>query len=143
MSDRLSGSCLCGACAFTAEPEDDAGVCHCGMCRKWSGGMFMAVGCGDTLEFAPGAPVEAFKSSEWGKRLFCRICGAPLAWQSADGGHSAVSIQAFEDPGRFAIASEIFYDEKPGNYALAGDTHKMTGAEVIALYAPQSEGEGV
>ena len=143
MSEALKGACMCGACAFTAVPDDlDAGICHCGMCRKWSGGMFMVVTCHD-LAFAKGAPVEAFKSSEWGRRLFCRVCGSSLAWQTADGSHTSVSIQAFEDPGIFTLTSEIFVDEKPGCYDLANDTHKMTAAEVMAMFAPKPDGERV
>ncbi|MGV6849525.1 MAG: GFA family protein [Marinibacterium sp.] len=136
MTVPKQGKCLCGACRFTAVPEPTAGVCHCGMCRKWSGGMFIGVQCGDSLSFVDGAPVKTFLSSEWGRRLFCSDCGSTLAWQTADGTMTAVSIQAFDDPGAFPVVSEIFYDEKPGNYALAGDTKKMTGAEVIAMFAP-------
>ncbi len=137
MSTPLAGRCLCGACTFTAEPKPQAGVCHCSMCRKWSGGIFMATDCGDTLRFSEGAPVRTYRSSDWGQRLFCERCGSTLAWQTADGTHSSVSIQAFEDPGAFTIATEIFIDDKPASYALAGETTKMTGAEVMALYAPQ------
>ncbi len=100
----------------------------------------MAVDCGDSLAFADGAPVVSYRSSDWGQRLFCGTCGSTLAWQTADGSHSSVSIQTFDDPARFAITTEIFFDEKPSSYALANETRKMTGAEVMAMYAPQPEG---
>jgi len=135
----LEGKCLCGACRFTATPKPTAGVCHCGMCRTWSGGMFIGVDCGDSLQFVDGVPVKAFESSDWGRRLFCSDCGSTLVWQPSDAQMSVVSIQAFPDPGAFPVVSEIFFDEKPANYALAGDTKKMTGAEVMAMFAP-SEG---
>ncbi|MFV0335492.1 MAG: GFA family protein [Tropicimonas sp.] len=141
MGERLAGRCLCGACTFTAEPAKEAGICHCSMCRRWSGGMFMGVDCGSSLEFAEGAPVVAYRSSEWGRRLFCGQCGSTLAWQMADGSHSHVSMQSFDDPGAFIVASEIFIDEKPANYALANQTTKMTGAEVLAMFAAQPGGD--
>ena len=31
---------------------------------------------------------------------------------------------------------EIFIDEKPEGYRFAGKTHQMTGAELMALFAP-------
>ena len=39
-----TGSCVCGAVRFTiTTPIKETGACHCGMCRKWSGGVFMSV----------------------------------------------------------------------------------------------------
>ncbi len=79
MSERLSGSCLCGKVRFTAVPNaDEMGVCHCAMCRKWTGGTYMAVACGTSVEFdgrgAPGrfqsfGPGEAGFFKEWGAEL--------------------------------------------------------------------------
>ncbi|WP_298429457.1 GFA family protein [uncultured Jannaschia sp.] len=139
MADTLSGRCLCGACAFTARPDGPAGTgaCHCGMCRKWSGGIFMSVDCGDSVAFEDGAPLGRFRGSDWGERVFCTACGASLLWQLQDGTHQHVSIQCFEDPGQFEIGVEVFIDKKPGNYALAGDRKTMTEAEVFALYASE------
>ena len=40
----LSGGCLCGAVRFTAtDVPTEASVCHCEMCRRWSGGPGFAV----------------------------------------------------------------------------------------------------
>ncbi len=134
MSVALQGKCLCGACRFTAEPEAEAGACHCGMCRQWSGGVFLGVACA-ALSFDAGAPVKVYGSSDWGERVFCGECGSNLAWRSKDGKTAIVSIQAFPDPGAFPVVSEIFVDSKPASYALAGDTKKLTGAEVMAMFA--------
>ncbi|UXU75218.1 MULTISPECIES: GFA family protein [unclassified Paracoccus (in: a-proteobacteria)] len=140
MAQRLTGSCLCGACTLTAAPAStEAGVCHCGMCRKFSGGMFIVADCSGTLEFAEGAPVSRFQSSEWGERVFCGRCGSSLAWLARDGSMAFVSIQAFDDPGRFAVTHELFIDCKPAGYALAGDTKTLTEAEFMAQYAAQQE----
>ncbi|WP_321338180.1 GFA family protein [Breoghania sp.] len=110
------------------------GVCHCTMCRRWSGGTFMAVQCTD-VETSGGDALSVYDSSEWGERVFCRHCGSNIMWRSKDGSHVAVSAQAFDAPDMFSFASEIFYDQKPSNYAFANDTQKMTAAEVFALYA--------
>ena len=51
-----AGSCVCGAVRFTVtSPITETGACHCGMCRKWTGGVFLSVAVpsgGMTLEGA-------------------------------------------------------------------------------------------
>ncbi len=139
----LPGKCMCGACSFTATPTVGglgAGACHCGMCRKWSGGMYLSVDCGSSVEFDDGAPVGSYKGSEWGERLFCKDCGSSLLWQTQDGQNQHVSVQAFEDPSQFEIGMQVFIDKKPGNYALAAETKTMTEAEVFAMFAPDGDG---
>ncbi|MEO0931730.1 MAG: GFA family protein, partial [Pseudomonadota bacterium] len=92
---ELSGTCMCGASTFTATPTPGglgAGACHCGMCRKWSGGMYLSVDCGSSVTFAEGAPVGSYKGSAWGERLFCKECGSSLLWQTQDGQNQHVSI---------------------------------------------------
>ncbi|MCB1452923.1 MAG: GFA family protein [Rhizobiaceae bacterium] len=141
MAEALNCRCMCGAVTFSAAPERmTMGVCHCSMCRRWSGGAYMAVGCGESVEFADGAPVTTFDSSAWAERLFCAKCGSTLVWQIKGGKHQSVSAQAFEDPSVFEFRSQIFFDEKPSNFDFANETRNMTGAEVMAIYAPKSEG---
>lgn len=142
MSNRLSGGCLCGAVRFTATPgKDEMGVCHCSFCRKWTGGVFMAVECGklSDLTIEGESDLGVYKSSDYGERVFCVKCGTNLMWRMADGSHTSVSAQAFDDPGRFRFVSEIFVDEQPDNYAFANDTRKMTGPEVFAFFAQQQD----
>ena len=132
----FSGRCLCGEVRFKATPENaEMAVCHCGMCRRWSGGVFMAVDCSRGLEFENDASVAVYQSSSWGERGFCKICGSTLFWRARDGSSMHVSAQAFDHPEAFALTHEIFIDEKPANYAFANDTQKLTGAEVMAMFA--------
>jgi hypothetical protein len=135
MDGALNGSCLCGACRFTATPQHGAHACHCGNCRKWSGGIFLSVHCGTSVAFAPDAPLARYVSSDWAERVFCARCGSSLVWQMQDGSSQIVSIQAFEHPEDFEIDTQIYVDHKPGNYALANATAMLTEAEVIAKYA--------
>ena len=135
MDGVLNGSCLCGACRFTAVPAHDAHACHCGNCRKWSGGIFLSVHCGNSVVFNEDAPLSHYASSVWAERIFCARCGSSLVWQMKDKSSQIVSIQAFEAPGDFLIGSQIYVDHKPGNYALANRTEMLTEAEVIAKYA--------
>jgi hypothetical protein len=135
MGATLAGSCLCGACRFTAVPEHGAHACHCGNCRKWSGGVYLSVHCGTSVVFNADAPLVRFQSSDWAERVFCGRCGSSLVWQMRDGSSQIVSIQAFDDPGAFEFESQIYIDHKPRNYAFANRTEMLTEAEVIAKYA--------
>ncbi|MET0181361.1 MAG: GFA family protein [Caulobacterales bacterium] len=131
----LSGQCLCGAVKFTAQPAAmEMGVCHCSMCRRWSGGAFTVVEC-DAVKIDDEGQFGVYKSSDWGERCFCKTCGSTLMWRMQNGeGHAAISAQAFDDPGRFAFVNEIFVDEQPANYAFANKTKRMTGAEFLAAF---------
>ena len=133
----MSGHCLCGAIRFHATPKNlEMGACHCAMCRRWSGGVFMAVDCSGALKIEDESALGVYKSSQWGERCFCKTCGSSLFWRMQDGSHISVAVQAFDDAARFAFTSEIFIDEKPATYAFANSTKTMTGAEVFAAFAP-------
>ena len=136
----LTGSCLCGACVLTAVPQaEHAGVCHCGQCNKWSGGMFIGLYCGETIQFKEGSPVKSYRGSAWGERLFCGECGSTLVWQTQDGQHQTASVHLFDDPSAFPLTDEIFIDRKPSSYRLAGNLSQMTEAEVFAKYPPKAD----
>ena len=143
LGEKLNGQCLCGAVRFTAVPRKaEMGVCHCGMCRRWTGGVFMAVDCGDTVDVEDDSAMGVYRSSDWGERAFCRQCGSSLFWRGVQDGNAAVSMQAFAEPDSFVFADQIFVDEKPANYDFANQTRRMTGAEVMASYASQEVGNG-
>lgn len=134
-SQRLSGRCLCGAVAFTAVPKHGMHACHCERCRRWTGGVYLGVDCGDSVEVANPEAVATWDSSDWASRSFCRTCGSSLFWTLKAGGMTAVSAQAFDDPATFPFENEIYIDSKPANYDFAGDRPRLTGAEVVALFA--------
>jgi hypothetical protein len=135
MKESHQGKCLCGTVKFSAVPSsNNMDACHCSTCRKWSGGVLFAVPCTD-LQIENEAELGAYRSSDWGERLFCKACGANLFWRMLDHSIQVVMIQAFDDPSQFEFSGEAFIDEKPDNYAFANDTNKMTGEEFMAMYA--------
>lgn len=142
MTSRLGG-CNCGAVRFeiTSEPTQ-TGACHCGMCRKFSGGVFLGVAVpngGMVLTEQDGLAIYA--SSPWAERAFCKRCGSSLFYRvTAPGplqGECHVGLGCFDDPNGLALSGEIYIDRKPDGYSFAQDTHKMTEAEVEAMFAPQ------
>ena len=75
------GRCLCGAVSYTAKglgPE--LGVCHCGMCRRWSGGPLFATSTED-LVWEGEDTIATYQSSEWAERGFCSACGSALFYR--------------------------------------------------------------
>lgn len=144
MSGSHSGGCLCGELRFSATPRQaEFGVCHCDMCRRWSGGTFMAVGCGDNVEFEKDSSLRVFASSEWAERGFCGTCGTALFYRLKGAGHYQVALGAFDDISGLEFTSQIFIDEKPDAYEFANDTRKLTGQQVIDAYMAEKTGGAV
>ena len=137
-----TGSCLCGAVTYAAKDMPaEVGACHCEMCRKHSGGIFIGVRVpADNISFEGEDNVGTFKSSEWAERSFCKKCGSTLYYHvTAAGPESGVYHLGFgtlDDQSGFALSEEIFIDRKPEAYAFAGETKTMTAAEVFAMFAP-------
>lgn len=139
---EIAGRCLCGSVRFTAAPKEHiVGICHCEMCRRWAGGSFFAIDCGDTVKFESTEDLAIYPSSEWGERGFCKKCGSSLFWKMRDKLSYEISVNALEDPGDLILDHEIFIDDKPDYYAFAGDAKKMTGAEVFAAAAAEAKEE--
>ena len=136
-SANISGGCLCGAVRFTASPNDrEVGACHCGMCRRWTAGPFMVRDCGTTLSVEDKTNLGIYRSSEWAERAFCKQCGTPLFYRLIEQDLYFVSAEAFDNREGYALASQVFIDEKPAYYEFANKTHNMTGAEVFAAFSP-------
>ena len=140
-----SGSCLCGAVTYEINSDpSDAGACHCGMCRKWTGGINVAVEAApDQITINGAENITTYPSSDWGERSFCSTCGSSLWYRvTAPGplnGTRFVGLGTIDDPRGIAVTSEIFIDRKPSGYAFAGDLKAMTEAEFMAMYGGESE----
>jgi hypothetical protein len=46
-----------------------------------------------------------------------------------------LSAGLFDDFAGLALGKEIFIDDKPAGYAFAGERPRLTGAEVVAMFA--------
>lgn len=129
-----SGRCLCGNVAYTfelAELEIDA--CHCGMCRRWSGGPGLSVKAAGLPVVTGGDYVAIYKSSEWGERHFCKACGSHLFYSAPAFGYFGVSAGTIDDLDGLVLTTEIFIDCKPDAYAFANPSRKLTEAEFLAM----------
>lgn len=141
---ELTGSCMCGAVRFDARSSGRFGVCHCEECRRWTGSALFAVTVPETDMTITGASaIRAFRSSDWASREFCGTCGSTLWYrfdQGQDGtGNYEVAIGLLDNAGALELEREIFADQQPVCWRLAGDHPRMTRAETLAKYGTQVE----
>ena len=136
-----TASCLCGAVTIDIpKAPDTAGACHCSMCRKWSGGVYLGVHLkpGDAT-ISGEDNIACYTSSDWAERCFCKTCGTNLFYRvTAPGpmhGDLHMGLGLLDDPSGIALTEEIFIDLKPEGYSFANDTKKMTEAETLAMFA--------
>ncbi len=131
----LSGRCLCGAVKYEADDvETSHGACHCGMCRRWSGGPLLATKV-SAIRFADDSHVATYPSSNWAERGFCKTCGSNLFYRLRKGSFIHVAVGSFDDAKAFKLAHEVYVDHQPEGYAFKGDLPKMTEAEVLAKFS--------
>ncbi len=137
MSDTLigTGQCLCGKVTLKASTiNPKMGACHCHMCRKWTGGPFLAIDCGSEVSWEGQEYLSIYNSSEWAERGFCRNCGSHLFYRLKEANQYFVLAGIFsEQP--FVFDHQIFIEEKPDYYTFADETENLTGEEVAAKFA--------
>lgn len=132
----MKGTCLCGTVSVVAEDHKNMTACHCGMCRRWSGGPMLSVHCGSNVQFDGGDSVSVFRSSEWAERAFCSKCGTHLYYRLIPANEYIVPAGLFQGGMEFEFTEQIFIDHKPGYYDFSNRTGQLTEAQVFAKYAP-------
>ena len=79
----IKGECNCGAVSFEIDAElKDVYICHCSVCRKWTGNNGVAVTIVPNDSFAWVKGEEAVKKwkkpdADW-QSAFCATCGSAL-----------------------------------------------------------------
>ncbi|WP_417513447.1 GFA family protein [Minwuia sp.] len=130
------GHCLCGAVKFeitVSTPHFHA--CHCGMCRRWAGGPWMAVQCEGAPTYTAGADaVGWYQGSKWAERGFCTKCGSSLFFRMASDPDllTAVAVEAFDDASEMELHQHIYIDAKPDRYDFADSVPRLTGEQFMA-----------
>jgi hypothetical protein len=133
---NLKGQCMCGAVKFSATAEKPSvTACHCDMCRRWSAGPFMALTC-KSVTFESQENIGNIHSSDWAERGFCTKCGSNLFYHIVESSDYQIAAGLFDDQSMLRMSLQVFTDRKPEFYAFANETKMMTGAEVIAMFAP-------
>ena len=142
VTGAVTGGCLCGAIRYTVEEgPQKISICHCSMCRRWSGGPMMAVHPKKPVRLDAAETLAWFDSSEWAERGFCSRCGTPMFYRLKQAPEELIpTAGSLDDPADvLGISRHIFIDEKPAFYDFADDTPRLTGAEVIAAFNAAQE----
>ncbi|SEA89172.1 GFA family protein [Rubrimonas cliftonensis] len=136
------GGCLCGAVRYTLEkPAHHVSLCHCGMCRRQTGGPVMALhGVGAVAVSDAEGMLRWYGSSDWGERGFCSRCGSNLMWRMKETGETLPAAGSLDSAAGLVIASHVFVDDKPGFYEFADDTPRLTSAEAEAMFTGAQQG---
>ncbi|WP_309667082.1 GFA family protein [Tabrizicola sp.] len=132
MSDPIEGHCLCGAVTIRVAGAHDPqpGACHCRMCQRWSGGLFLCFNA-DAAGVTVTGPVTRFASCDFAERAFCAVCGSHLWMRSIGPDEIAYELM----PGLFdavlsaPLRSEVYSDRAMASVQLAGAHKRATQAE--------------
>ena len=147
MATDLSGQCLCGAVSYKiVRPKSKLHACHCSMCRRWSGGVFIGLQAGsDDVEFTGVENLSIYTSSDWAERAFCKTCGANMYYRvTAPGPHHGVyhlGSGTLDAHGDVKLTEQLFIDIKPSGYSFSEQTHDLTQEQIEALFA-DAAGDG-
>ncbi|AGH94335.1 GFA family protein [Pseudobdellovibrio exovorus] len=135
-SQTVSGRCLCGVVSYEAQMEKaEFHVCHCGMCRRWSGGVNMSFDAGTSVKFKGEENIGLYSSSDWGERGFCKSCGTSLFFRMKEQRSHYIcagSLDEKNDVSKMHFATEIYIDKKPASYEFGNKTLRLTEADFLA-----------
>ncbi|MAS04037.1 MAG: aldehyde-activating protein [Ahrensia sp.] len=115
MTQKHSGSCLCGAVTFTIDGEFDRFfLCHCSRCRKFSGtahasNLFSFKGKVNWLSGKESVKFYDVPQTRFMK-AFCAECGSPVPREREE----AVVVPAgcLDTPVEIAPTAHIFFADR-------------------------------
>ena len=145
MTVDADGGCLCGAIRYRVKGEPVAAtLCHCGDCRRASGGTNVAWAVFDkqNFEWLGGEPAvhESSPGIHW---LFCRDCGSTVGYQrSKRPGHMDITTGTLDEPDRFLPDVEIWVGERIGWEALHPDLPKRERSSLNEAAEAGGPGDG-
>jgi len=119
MTDKLSGSCLCGAIRYTiSAPVAELRACHCTNCQKTSGagGSVNAAIKSADFRLVQGKPKRYTAVADSGRtlhRYFCGDCGSPIYSQREQTPEiMVVRAGTFDNAGDMKISNNIWTRSK-------------------------------
>ena len=139
MTRPVSGHCLCGAVrVHVADLPSAMEACHCANCRRSTGGgplLGVAVPKAD-VTWEGEDHIRVHRSADWAERGFCASCGSTLFFRMAGEAATAnISLApgVLDDMNGLELVSEMFIDQKPDGYDLAGDRPRHTRAQAMQM----------
>ncbi|SHI43376.1 Uncharacterized conserved protein [Shimia gijangensis] len=93
-------------------------MCHCGQCRKQSGGVWSSAYVPES-DLQIIGPVNWFASSDTAKRGSCPRCGSFLFWKANDENTISFALGAIDGPTGLTLDKHIFVSDKGDYYDIA------------------------
>ncbi|MCA3455104.1 MAG: GFA family protein [Rhodobacter sp.] len=126
----MTGHCLCGAVTVRVAGLHDPrpGACHCRMCQRWSGGLFLCFSA-DAAGVTVDGPVTRYASSDFAERAFCPVCGSHLWMRDNTGASYDLMPGLFDEARDQPLRSEVYVDRAMASVRLQGDHRRATQAE--------------
>ena len=136
-TSTVIGHCLCGAVTVTVagRHEPRVGACHCRMCQRWTGGLFLCF-TADADAVTVTGEVKRFRSSSFAERAFCPRCGSHLWFNDVDEDGKPRSYELmpglFDAARNWPLRSEIYVDRAMAAVRLMGDHPRQSRSEYEA-----------
>lgn len=138
----IEGHCLCGAVSVRVTGHGGfIGACHCRMCQRWSGALFVSFNAPADAVTVTGE-VTRYQSAPFAERAFCPRCGSHLWMRNTEADDSSYDLMPglFDAARDIPLQSEIYTDRALPGLALAGDHRRATRAQYEARN-PHLEGD--
>ena len=119
MSNKISGSCLCGKVSSTVTgPFKGFYQCYCDRCQKKTGSAFASLmfTSPDAIEWQSGQNlIKRFDlpEAERFSNCFCTECGSQVPYLSRDGSSLVVPAGYISGDPEIVPSANIFWDERP------------------------------
>lgn len=95
-------------------------MCHCGQCRRQSGGVWSSANVKET-DLTITGDVRWFAATDKARRGFCPTCGSFLFWQGTGEDTIAFALGAVDNPTGVTLEKHIFVADKGDYYDIADD----------------------
>ena len=138
----LHGQCLCGAVTLRIDGAHDprVGACHCRMCQRWSGGLFLCFDV-ESAALTVTGPVTRHQSSHFAERAFCAVCGSHLWLRDTGPDETTYELMPglFDAARHWPLRSEVYADRAMASVQLTGDHPCASQAdyEMKNLFVPR------
>ena len=99
----------------------------------------LAVEAGSEVNWEGSEYIQAYSSSEWAERGFCKECGTHFFYRLKHNQQYHIPVALFDDLKELDFNLQIFIDKKPDFYSFTNKTQTMTEADMNALFASGNE----
>tara|TARA_R110001592_G_scaffold68934_8_gene211432 strand:- start:4720 stop:5136 length:417 start_codon:yes stop_codon:yes gene_type:complete len=130
-ASAVTGSCLCGGVAFSAQRFDGPVVaCHCTQCRKTSGHFVAATRAKRAhIKFSRDETLTWFRSSAEAERGFCNQCGGNLFWRRIDSENMSIMAGTLDAPTGLHLTRHIYVVDKGDYYDIEDGFEIFEGSD--------------